>query len=379
MDNLLHILMMLINFNTTSPANDESFLFLKPILEKMGFVCELHHADDMKVSNMIATLTLNDSGKILAYSGHLDIVPINIDSKYDQLKMTIDDQDNVYGRGTVDMKGSIAAFIVAVDEYLKSDIVKNQQNIGKIIFLLSGDEETNSFGIKKILPLLPKNIDTCIVGEPTSDNQVGDNIKVGRRGSINIKLKINGIGGHIAYPQFTSNPIFILAKIITDLKALEIDKGTAYFQPTNLEISNITTSNTKDINNIIPEEATASINIRYNILQTSEKLLKIIEDTVKQYTNSYEITYKISGDPFLTNMSSNAVTTMVDCIYNIAKIKPKITTDGGTSEARFLYKYVDNIFEIGLLNKTAHKNNEHTTINDLNTLKDIYLEYLKKY
>ena len=218
-----------------------------------------------------------------------------------------------------------------------------------------------------------------MVGEPTNPNKLGEMIKIGRRGSMTGILKINGIQGHVAYPHRAINPSTIIVKILNELKSIRFDKGTKNFQPTNLEVTSITVDNSAD--NVIPKEAKATFNIRFNNKHSSKKLKirvnKILKRVCKKFKSTYEIKYKISGEAFLTN--PNATTYMIqDIIKKITKIKPKLSTTGGTSDARFIKK-ISPCLEFGLVGKTMHKVDEVVSVKDLTNLTKIYRNILKNY
>jgi len=283
------------------------------------------------------------------------------------------------GRGANDMKSSIAAFVSAV-----SNFVGNKRKFnGSISFLSTGDEEGVAInGTKKVVDYLRKKkekIDFCLVGEPTNPNKLGEMVKIGRRGSMTGRLTIIGVQGHVAYPQRANNPSTALVKILKELKEIKFDNGTKDFQPTNLEITKINIDNFAD--NVIPGLANAKFNIRFNNKHTSSSIKKKIDRIIKKISNKnkskYKIDYSVSGEAFLTK--PNKTTFMIrDIIKKITKIKPQLSTTGGTSDARFIRK-IAPCLEFGLVGKTMHKVDEAVSLSDLKKLTLIYSNILQKY
>ena len=283
------------------------------------------------------------------------------------------------GRGANDMKSSIAAFVTAVSNF--SEV--NKKFGGSISLLITGDEEGIAInGTKKVVEYLRKRkekIDFCLVGEPTNPNKLGEMIKIGRRGSMTGKLSVIGIQGHVAYPNRANNPSTALVQILKKLKEVKFDKGTKDFQPTNLEITKINIDNSAD--NVIPGLACASFNIRFNNKHSSDTLKSKINKIVKKicYKNKskYKIEYSVSGEAFLTK--PNKTTFMIqNIIKKITKIKPQLSTTGGTSDARFIRK-IAPCLEFGLVGKTMHKVGECVSLSDLKRLTLIYTKILDNY
>ena len=249
--------------------------------------------------------------------------------------------------------------------------------------LITGDEEGDAVnGTKKVVDYLKKKkekINFCIVGEPTNPNKLGEMIKIGRRGSLTGKITIKGIQGHVAYPDRANNPSTTIVKILNELKNIKFDKGTKNFQPTNLEVTNININNKVD--NVIPQVAEANFNIRFNNKHSSKsiqkKLNKIFKRISKKNKSKYKIEYRVSGEAFLTK--PNSTTYMIkDIIKKITKINPKLSTTGGTSDARFIKK-ISPCLEFGLVGKTMHKIDEAVSLKDLKNLTKIYHTILQNY
>jgi succinyl-diaminopimelate desuccinylase len=277
------------------------------------------------------------------------------------------------------MKSSIAAFVSAVSNFVGNKIKFN----GSISLLITGDEEGDAInGTKKVVDYLRKKkekIDFCLVGEPTNPNKLGEMIKIGRRGSMTGRLSIIGVQGHVAYPQRANNPSTALVQILKELKDIKFDNGTKDFQPTNLEVTKINIDNSVD--NVIPGLANAKFNIRFNNKHTSSSIKKKIDKIIKKISNKnkskYKIDYSVSGEAFLTK--PNNTTFMIrDIIKKITKIKPQLSTTGGTSDARFIRK-IAPCLEFGLVGRTMHKVDEAVSLSDLKKLTLIYSKILQNY
>ena len=286
---------------------------------------------------------------------------------------------HLIGRGANDMKGSVAAFVSAVSIFLNN----NKSFNGSISLLITGDEEGDAVnGTKKVVDYLKKKkekINFCLVGEPTNPNKLGEMIKIGRRGSLTGKIEIIGTQGHVAYPHRANNPSTIIIKILNELKNIKFDKGTKNFQPTNLEITKINIDNNAD--NVIPKTANATFNIRFNNKHSSgsikKRINKILSKINKKNKSKFKIDYRVSGEAFLTKQ--NATTNMIqNVIKKITKVRPKLSTTGGTSDARFL-KNISPCLEFGLVGKTMHKIDEAVSLKDLKKLTKIYANILDNY
>ena len=273
------------------------------------------------------------------------------------------------------MKSAVAAFMVASIEFIEKYNFK-----GSISFLITGDEEAVAEnGTVKILDYLKKNgekLDACIVGEPTCPEKLGDMIKYGRRGSLSFDLTIFGKQGHVAYPELAENPIDVLLKILKELKEFQLDKGTDDFIPSNLEITDIMVGN--DISNVIPGEANAKFNIRFNNLHNHESLRKLIDGICKKYSKSYMLSDNLGSESFVNDKESIVINYLKSSIEFITGINPVLSTTGGTSDARFIKDHCQ-VVEFGLVNKTAHHVDENVLIKDIDNLKNIYFEFLKRF
>ncbi|MDA9145365.1 succinyl-diaminopimelate desuccinylase [Candidatus Pelagibacter sp.] len=379
--NELQLAKELIKFPTVTPIDAGIMKFLEKKLKTLGFktkILEFKEKNSKPVKNLYARL--GNKGPNFCYAGHLDVVPAgNLkDWTVNPFKPTIK-KGYLIGRGANDMKSSIAAFVSAV-----SNFVGNKRKFnGSISLLITGDEEGVAInGTKKVVDYLRKKkekIDFCLVGEPTNPNKLGEMIKIGRRGSMTGRLSIIGIQGHVAYPQRANNPSTALVQILKELKEIKFDNGTKDFQPTNLEITKINIDNSAD--NVIPGLANAKFNIRFNNKHTSSSIKKKIDTIIRKISNKnkskYKIDYSVSGEAFLTK--PNNTTFMIrDIIKKITKIKPQLSTTGGTSDARFIRK-IAPCLEFGLVGKTMHKVDEAVSLSDLKKLTLIYSNILQNY
>ena len=379
--NELQLAKELIRFPTVTPKDAGVMKFLERKLKKLGFktkILEFKEKGSEPVKNLYARL--GNKGPNFCYAGHLDVVPAgNLnDWTVNPFKPSIK-KGHLIGRGANDMKSSIAAFVSAVSIFIQ----KNRGFKGSVSLLITGDEEGVAInGTKKVVDYLKKRkekIDFCLVGEPTNPNKLGEMIKIGRRGSMTGRLTITGIQGHVAYPHRANNPSTTIVKILNELKDIKFDRGTKDFQPTNLEITKINIHNMAD--NVIPGIAYATFNIRFNNKHTSNSIKNKIEKILKKVCNKtkskYKIDYAVSGEAFLTK--PNHTTFMIQkIIKEITKIKPKLSTTGGTSDARFIRK-IAPCLEFGLVGKTMHKVDEAVSLTDLKKLSLIYLNILKRY
>ena len=371
----------LIKFPSVTPIDAGVMKFLEKKLKKLGFktkIIEFKEKNFKPVKNLYARL--GSKGQNFCYAGHLDVVPPGNtgDWTVSPFKPFIRN-GYLIGRGANDMKGSIAAFVAAVSTFLNNSGKFN----GSISMLITGDEEGDAVnGTKKVVDYLrnkKEKINFCLVGEPTNPNRLGEMIKIGRRGSITGKLIIKGIQGHVAYPHRANNPSTTIVKILSELKNIKFDRGTKNFQPSNLEITNINIGN--NVDNVIPGTAEATFNIRFNNIHTSKnikiRLNKIFKKICKKNKSNYKIEYRVSGEAFLT--TPNSTTFMIqNIIKKITKIKPKLSTTGGTSDARFIRK-ISPCLEFGLVGKTMHKIDEAVSLKDLKNLNKIYLQILQSY
>ncbi len=379
--NELQLAKELIRFPSITPVDAGVMKFLEKKLKKLGFktkILEFKEKGFRPVKNLYARL--GKKGPNFMFAGHVDIVPPGNtkDWTINPFRPSVK-KGYLIGRGANDMKSSIAAFVSALSLFLS----KNKKFNGSISLLITGDEEGDAInGTKKVVKYLKKKkekINFCLVGEPTNPNKLGEMIKIGRRGSLTGNLTVFGLQGHVAYPQRAINPSTIIVKILKELKEIVFDKGTKNFQPTNLEVTKINIDNTAD--NVIPAKAEATFNIRFNNKYSStsikRKLNKIFVKINKKNKSKFKIDYRVSGEAFLTK--PNKTTYMIqNIIKKITKIKPKLSTTGGTSDLRFIRKISPGL-EFGLVGKTMHKVDEAVSLKDLRNLTKIYTNILQKY
>ena len=370
----------LIRFPSITPTDAGVMGYLEKKLKSLGFktkILTFTEKNTKPVKNLYARL--GNKSPNLCFAGHLDVVPPGNtkDWTINPFKPAIK-KGHLIGRGANDMKSSIAAFVSAISKYVS----QNKFN-GSISLLITGDEEGIAVnGTKKVVDYLKRKkekIDFCIVGEPTNPNKLGEMIKIGRRGSMNGKLTIHGVQGHVAYPHRAKNPVTSIIKILNEFKNIKFDTGTKDFQPSNLEITKMDINNHAE--NVIPAIASATFNIRFNNKHTSNSIKNKLNKVIKKITSKdkvkSEINYRVSGEAFLSK--PNSTTFMIrDVVKQITKINPKLSTTGGTSDARFIRK-ITPCLEFGLVGKTMHKVDEAVSIIDLKKLTKIYETILKNY
>ena len=371
----------LIRFPSVTPIDAGIMEFLAKKLIAIGFKCkilEFKEKNSKPVKNLYARLgTLQPN---FMFAGHLDVVPPgNLkDWTVKPFNPSVK-KKHLIGRGANDMKSAVASWVVAVSKFVS----KNKKFNGSISLLITGDEEGIAInGTKKVVEYLKKRkekIKFCLVGEPTNPNKLGEMIKIGRRGSITGKLTIIGTQGHVAYPHRANNPSNTIIKILKKLKEIKFDEGTKNFQATNLEVTKINIDNSAD--NVIPGLASATFNIRFNNKHSSSslkrKLNAVFKSITKENKSKFKVEYMVSGEAFLTK--PNQTTYMIqDIIKKMTKIKPKLSTTGGTSDARFIRK-IAPCLEFGLVGKTMHKIDEAVSLSDLKKLTNIYTNILENY
>ncbi|PFX11348.1 Succinyl-diaminopimelate desuccinylase, partial [Stylophora pistillata] len=355
---------------SVTPLEAGTFSVLEELLVSLGFKIEKQKNGD--VTNFYARY--GNGSPHLTFVGHVDVVPPGFG--WDQVPFEPTIKEGVlYGRGAVDMKGAIAAFVWAAKGFLDSTSTFS----GSISLLLTSDEEgPGQDGIKGMTPWLQETEqvpDFFLIGEPTSENKVGDTVKIGRRGSLNTVLTVKGRQGHVAYPESTDNPCTTLIKILRKLTKQDLDQGYENFPASNLEIVGLDTP-TK-VTNVVPENAQAYINIRFNPHHTGKKLSRWIEDICKKHAKNYETQYHFSAEPF-ESLKSPLHFVLYESIREICGDLPRNAPTGGTSDGRFLH-HLAPLAEVGLLNATAHQANECVGLIDLETLCKIYNVFLNRF
>ncbi len=341
-------------------------------LQAIGFNAELLRFED--VDNFWTRR--GDSGPLLAFAGHTDVVPTGPLDQWDSHPFEPEIRGGyLFGRGAADMKGSLAAFVTACERF----VANHPQHKGSIAFLITSDEEGPSINgtIKVVETLEQRNekIDWCLVGEPSSSNKVGDVIKNGRRGSLGARLVVHGVQGHVAYPHLADNPVHRAAPALAELASIEWDQGNDHFPPTTFQISNIHAGT--GATNVIPGEVEVIFNFRFSTETTAEELQRKTEAIFSRHQLDYSIQWTLSGQPFLT-AEGELVSAARQAIQEIAGIEAELSTSGGTSDGRFIAPTGAQVLELGPVNATIHKVNECVKIEDLDALSDIYEKILEK-
>jgi succinyl-diaminopimelate desuccinylase len=360
----------LINCPSVTPASGEVFDVLEGALKPLGFTCHrwvMGEPPDGPTENMVA---IRGSGSPhFGFAGHLDVVPPGEGWSADPFAADV--QDGVLvGRGANDMKSAIAAYVAALSRVGDTD--------GTLSLLITGDEEGYSvYGTPRIIDWLNEQQirpDMILIGEPTSVDRLGDTVKIGRRGSVNMWIDVPGVQGHVAYPHRTSNPIGPLARVIAALDALHLDDGTEKFPASNLEFTGIDTPT--HASNVIPGSATAQLNIRFNNLQRGSDLVKMVEEIAEREAPGAKVRSRISGEAFLTPPGL-LYDVVVDAIEEETGQKPELSTSGGTSDGRFLIQLCP-VVDFGLPNATMHKVGECAAVEDIHTLSRVYERIVRK-
>jgi len=372
----------LIRCKSVTPDEGGALQLVQDVLTGEGFECHrmtFSQAGTADVENLYARM--GTKGPNLCFAGHTDVVPPGDETLWTSppFEPTVRD-GKLYGRGAVDMKGGVAAFIAAAIRHQKAAGDAPQ---GSISLLITGDEEGDAInGTMKVLDWLKERaetLDACIVGEPSNPTALGDEIKIGRRGSLTCTLTVAGKQGHAAYPAKADNPVPKLIHMLNRLCGQNIDDGTANFQPSNLEVTVMDVPNTAA--NVIPASAVATFNIRYNDLwdrnTISEWVRLQCEAACHGRDISYDLTFAGTGDVFLTKPGP-LVDTMVQAVKQVTGKTPELTTTGGTSDARFI-KDLCPVIEFGLVNQTIHMVDEHTEVADLEQLTKVYQTVIASY
>jgi len=370
----------LIACRSVTPADGGCQDLIAKRLQEIGFHTEsvVSGPENFQVTNLWAIKkgTSGDQGKVLMFAGHTDVVPTGPLDKWDSDPFIPTIRDGLlYGRGAADMKTSLAGFVVASEEF----VVTHPNHTGSIAFLITSDEEgPANDGTVIMCERLQKHgqrLDYCIIGEPTSVDNIGDMIKNGRRGSLSGKLRVKGIQAHIAYPHLGKNPIHIAAPAIRQLVEAEWDKGNEYFQPTSFQISNMHAGT--GANNIIPNELVVDFNFRFSTESDPEQLRERLEHILKSNNLDFEIDWVLGGSPFITG-DGDLANALRNAIKAETQIDTELSTTGGTSDGRFIAKICKEVVEFGPLNATSHKINECVIIDDVEPLKNIYRKTLEQ-
>ena len=369
---LLDLTKKLIGFKSISPEQAGGIDYLQQLLEQNSF--NVTRLDRNDTSNLIAKI--GTDGPTFAFAGHIDVVPTGDIKKWEFNPFELTEHDgHLYGRGIADMKGSVAAFVIAAINYLKN----NELNNGQIAILLTSDEESSAIdGTPVIVEYLKKTgqkIDYCLLGEPTSVADLGDTIKVGRRGSLTGEIEVLGKQGHIAYPDLCINPIHMFAEALAELTQIKWDNGNAPFPATSFQFANLNSG--LGVSNVIPNSLIANFNFRYNDLHTADSLARKVEAILDKHQVHYNIKWTNSAKPFRTK-SGKLLDVIQSSIKENLSTTASLKTDGGTSDGRFLVDVCNELVEFGLSNKHIHQINERIKSSDLENLSKTYYSLLYK-
>ncbi|MCX8600842.1 MULTISPECIES: succinyl-diaminopimelate desuccinylase [unclassified Gilliamella] len=364
----------LIAENSISPDDKNCQKIIIERLKPLGFTIEEVNIGQTK--NLWAYHG-DRQAKTLMFAGHTDVVPAGDESKwqYPPFEPTIDENGVLYGRGASDMKSGVAAMVCAAEAFVK----KYPNHSGCVAFLLTSDEEADATdGTTKVVDLLMKRqerVDYCIVGEPSSDSVLGDQIKNGRRGSLTANLVVHGIQGHVAYPHLADNPVHRFAPALHELVTTVWDNGNQYFPQTTMQVANINGGTGAE--NVVPGELSVQFNFRYSSELTDDIIKSRVEQILQKHHLNYTLTWRLSGHPFLTPQGelTNAA---AKAIKQFTQIDTQLSTSGGTSDGRFIAKMGCQVIELGVLNKTIHKVNENANCQDIITLTAIYQNILEQ-
>ncbi len=366
----LDLLSDLVSYKSVTPDDTECQKYIESYLKNVGFTTE--YIKYGNVQNMISTF--GNGSPCLAFIGHTDVVPPGDLSKWKSDPYTLlNDSGMLIGRGAADMKGGIACFMSAVKEFLDNHKI----TYGSIKLILTADEEGDAInGIRKLVDQnIFKNddLDFCLVGEPSSSDEIGDVIRNGRRGSITGNLTVHGIQGHVAYPEKANNPIHSSSEVLSNLLKITFDNGNEFFPPTSFQVSNINAGT--GVDNVIPGEVKISFNIRYSTETNADKIKENIVNVIESSNVEYDLTWKHSGEPYLTT-DEKFLAICRESIKDITALDTIISTNGGTSDGRFMAKVCKQVIELGLTNRSIHKINESVKEEDLEILKNIYKKIL---
>ena len=383
MSRTLHLAEQLISLPSITPQDAGCLDLLAARLAPLGFVCERLDSgpESFRVSNLWAKRPAALAGssqsatKTIVFAGHTDVVPTGPLTQWSSHPFTPTHKDGkLFGRGASDMKTSIAAFVVATEEFLAAHADPHLA----IAFLLTSDEEGPSVDGTKVvveqLKVRGEVLDYCIVGEPTSVEKTGDMIKNGRRGTLSGKLTVRGIQGHIAYPQLARNPIHQALPALAEMAVTEWDHGNAFFPPTSWQISNM--HGGTGATNVIPGEVVVEFNFRFSTESTAEGLKQRVHALLDRHSLEYDLHWTLGGQPFLTT-PGDLVTAVQQAITAETGIATELSTTGGTSDGRFIARICPQVIELGPPNATIHKIDEHVVVADIEPLKNIYRRTLE--
>lgn len=367
MSSLQKILTDLVRFESVTPNDAGCQNYMIGFLEALGFTCR--RFDNLPVANFFAYK--GEAKPRLVFAGHTDVVPVGNRQDWHTDPFSLTERNGLlYGRGTADMKGSLACMLVTAERFVRNATEAR----GSLGFLITSGEEGDHFdlgtphvmALLKKLDLLP---DFCVVGEPSSEHRIGDMVKIGRRGSLSAKLTLQGKQGHVAYPHLAENPIHTIAPALKELTGIQWDQGNAHFPPTSLQITHIKSGG--EASNIIPGELILHFNIRYSTEHSESSLKEAVVSCFQRHGVAPAIEWRLNGKPFLT-AKGRLLDSIVAIIKKQTQQNPILSTSGGTSDGRFIAPYGIEVIELGPVNKTIHQVNEHVALEDLEILTELY-------
>jgi succinyl-diaminopimelate desuccinylase len=370
MPNVIELTKALISRESITPNDAGCQVLISERLHNVGFTCEsmvFHDTTNLWARN-------KQQSPVFCFAGHTDVVPTGNLAlwHHDPFDPVIID-NMLYGRGAADMKGSLAAMIIATEKFVRDFPNHN----GSIAFLLTSDEEGPFInGTTKVIDTLEQRnekIDYCIVGEPSSSHELGDIIKNGRRGSLSGDLTVHGVQGHVAYPEHVKNPIHLIMPALTELVETHWDNGNEYFPPTSFQLSNLTAGTGAP--NVVPGHAHAQFNLRYSTELTADEIVAKIENILNKHQLNYDIKWTYNGQPFMTKPGV-LLNSVSEAIYKVTQRNPKLSTSGGTSDGRFIAPTGAEVIELGPCNSTIHQINESVNCDHLIQLVDVYYHSL---
>ena len=367
----------LIKCPSVTPKESGTLSIIETVLIEGGFTC--NRIERNGVSNLFARWGHSDNGLSLCFNGHIDVVPAGDPNSWSKDPFGGEIKDGIlFGRGAADMKSGVAAFVAA-----SINFVQEEKPAGSLVLTISGDEEGPAKdGTKAILDWMKKRdekIDHCIVGEPTSKKILGDCIKIGRRGSINLQFTAHGVQGHVAYPEKTLNPITAMTSLLHALMQKPLDAGSDYFAPSSLNVTTIDTGNSAV--NVIPEKVSSAINIRFNDNHDENSIIQWVQSemdiTTKKTGVNFQLQYRVSAEPFITppGTFSDLISKTIE---RELRVETTLSTSGGTSDARFIKDWCP-VVEVGLVGETMHKVDENIEIIQIQALSSLYQKILWEY
>ena len=367
------LLTKLIGFQSVTPHDMGCQDYMIDVLQSLKFKCQ--RFDNPPVANFFARY--GNEGPLLVFAGHTDVVPIGDHAKWHTAPFVLHEQDGLmYGRGTADMKGSLASMLIAASRFVNA----YPKAAGSLGFLITSGEEGDDFnlGTPYVMEQLHQqgiHPTFCVVGEPSSTQHVGDVVKIGRRGSLSATLDLHGKQGHVAYPHLGDNPIHKICPALLELTTTSWDKGNEHFPPTSLQITGIQSGG--HAGNIIPGELTLQFNFRYSTEQTSETIKHAVDLCFARHGLTPSIDWRLNGEPYIT-MAGQLLESCIEVINKETGRRPELSTSGGTSDGRFIAPFGVEVIELGPVNKTIHQVNEHVALADLEILSNFYYALCEK-